>query len=142
MLCLFSLCLCFYSICIVWFLYYVFFVFFVKQKPAYEWRISDWSSDVCSSDLGLGPEVLEDLLDRRVLAGLLDLVPVGAVEHRRGEERGRRGRRAGLGLGAPEGLVAHGLAVDLPTPPGRVAEVGLEDQIGRASCRERGCRDV
>src|SRR3546814_9266584 len=26
-------------------------VFFFKQKPAYEMRISDWSSDVCSSDL-------------------------------------------------------------------------------------------
>src|SRR3546814_5465377 len=33
--------------------YYVFelFVFFFKQKTAYEMRISDWSSDVCSSDL-------------------------------------------------------------------------------------------
>src|SRR3546814_2567585 len=30
--------------------YYVFFFFF-KQKTAYELRISDWSSDVCSSDL-------------------------------------------------------------------------------------------
>src|SRR3546814_6279806 len=29
---------------------YVFFFFF-KQKTAYEMRISDWSSDVCSSDL-------------------------------------------------------------------------------------------
>src|SRR3546814_10513963 len=29
------------------------FVFFFKQKTAYEMRISDWSSDVCSSDLGL-----------------------------------------------------------------------------------------
>src|SRR3546814_2862227 len=29
---------------------YVFFFF--KQKTAYEMRISDWSSDVCSSDLG------------------------------------------------------------------------------------------
>src|SRR3546814_10375039 len=29
-------------------------VFFVKQKPAYEMRISDWSSDVCSSDLPPG----------------------------------------------------------------------------------------
>src|SRR3546814_2497772 len=29
-------------------------VFFFKQKTAYEMRISDWSSDVCSSDLGLG----------------------------------------------------------------------------------------
>src|SRR3546814_11521672 len=27
------------------------FVFFYKQKTAYEMRISDWSSDVCSSDL-------------------------------------------------------------------------------------------
>src|SRR3546814_2608009 len=31
----------------------VFVVFFFKQKTAYEMRISDWSSDVCSSDLGL-----------------------------------------------------------------------------------------
>src|SRR3546814_1363754 len=27
-------------------------LFFFKQKTAYEMRISDWSSDVCSSDLG------------------------------------------------------------------------------------------
>src|SRR3546814_18832956 len=32
----------------------VVFVFFFKQKTAYEMRISDWSSDVCSSDLA-GP---------------------------------------------------------------------------------------
>src|SRR3546814_1306734 len=30
---------------------FVFVVFFFKQKTAYEMRISDWSSDVCSSDL-------------------------------------------------------------------------------------------
>src|SRR3546814_15228872 len=29
------------------------FVFFFKQKTAYEMRISDWSSDVCSSDLAI-----------------------------------------------------------------------------------------
>src|SRR3546814_3268453 len=28
-----------------------FIIFFFKQKTAYEMRISDWSSDVCSSDL-------------------------------------------------------------------------------------------
>src|SRR3546814_10176936 len=34
------------------FLFYVLFCFFFfKQKTAYEMRISDWSSDVCSSDL-------------------------------------------------------------------------------------------
>src|SRR3546814_14293100 len=32
---------------------YLFFFFF-KQKTAYELRISDWSSDVCSSDLRAG----------------------------------------------------------------------------------------
>src|SRR3546814_6381328 len=38
----------------------VFVFFFFKQKTAYEMRISDWSSDVCSSDLrdaGLRPRV-------------------------------------------------------------------------------------
>src|SRR3546814_8468201 len=30
---------------------YLISVFFFKQKTAYEMRISDWSSDVCSSDL-------------------------------------------------------------------------------------------
>src|SRR3546814_4462974 len=32
-------------------LFYYEFCFFFKQKTAYEMRISDWSSDVCSSDL-------------------------------------------------------------------------------------------
>src|SRR3546814_8700920 len=31
-------------------------VFFFKQKTAYEMRISDWSSDVCSSDLFAPPQ--------------------------------------------------------------------------------------
>src|SRR3546814_2858766 len=35
--------------------------FFFKQKTAYEMRISDWSSDVCSSDLaGLGESFLAE----------------------------------------------------------------------------------
>src|SRR3546814_10453205 len=33
-------------------LFVVILFFFFKQKTAYEMRISDWSSDVCSSDLG------------------------------------------------------------------------------------------
>src|SRR3546814_5921268 len=33
------------------FLFAFYFFFFFKQKTAYEMRISDWSSDVCSSDL-------------------------------------------------------------------------------------------
>src|SRR3546814_3123001 len=58
--------------------------FFFKQKTAYEMRISDWSSDVCSSDLCVIPSAIEaqaldqahlhaftqtfDLSGRRVLA--------------------------------------------------------------------------
>src|SRR3546814_5722511 len=33
----------------------MYFFFFFKQKTAYEMRISDWSSDVCSSDLTRRP---------------------------------------------------------------------------------------
>src|SRR3546814_1330672 len=36
-------------------------VFFFKQKTAYEMRISDWSSDVCSSDLAAGQAMVEQV---------------------------------------------------------------------------------
>src|SRR3546814_10174625 len=36
-------------------------IFFFKQKTAYEMRISDWSSDVCSSDLTAGSTAATDL---------------------------------------------------------------------------------
>src|SRR3546814_3714582 len=36
-------------------MYVCFVFFFFKQKTAYEMRISDWSSDVCSSDLATDP---------------------------------------------------------------------------------------
>src|SRR3546814_2795347 len=42
------------------------FLFFFKQKTAYEMRISDWSSDVCSSDL-------DGLLQRLLDAGAVRL---------------------------------------------------------------------
>src|SRR3546814_5066161 len=35
------------------FLVFILLIFFVKKKTAYEVRISDWSSDVCASDLGV-----------------------------------------------------------------------------------------
>src|SRR3546814_4174255 len=70
-------------------------LFFFKQKTAYELRISDWSSDVCSSDLlerqfrgaALDMTVLFDVLvGCRVFLtelthlgnGRLDVVPVGS----------------------------------------------------------------
>src|SRR3546814_4465713 len=39
-------------------------VFFFKQKTAYEMRISDWSSDVCSSDLNEDTYQSEALVER------------------------------------------------------------------------------
>src|SRR3546814_1022144 len=40
-------------------MFFVLFFFFFKQKTAYEMRISDWSSDVCSSDLSSDASNLE-----------------------------------------------------------------------------------
>src|SRR3546814_5941060 len=44
---------------------HVFVFFFVKQKTAYEMRISDWSSDVCSSDLARIQQVRVFRTDQR-----------------------------------------------------------------------------
>src|SRR3546814_15256657 len=43
------------------------FFFFFKQKTAYEMRISDWSSDVCSSDLGQFQKHFASKLQRPLL---------------------------------------------------------------------------
>src|SRR3546814_5921561 len=50
--------------------------FFFKQKTAYEMRISDWSSDVCSSDLLIPWECLHDLLRRPLDGGMLGHIDV------------------------------------------------------------------
>src|SRR3546814_8289847 len=78
-----------------------------KEKTAYEWRISDWSSDVCASDLRRDHDaVAGDLLDAPGRGAEEDVLPRPA-------------------------LMDH-LLVELadPRPSGR-------EQIGRASCRER-----
>src|SRR3546814_1867420 len=66
------------------------YFFFFKQKTAYEMRISDWSSDVCSSDLGGAPSAarLRQLRLRR-----------RADPHLRGDQRPER-RLAPYGGGA------------------------------------------
>src|SRR3546814_1658667 len=77
----------------VLFLIVFFFVFFFKQKTAYEMRISDWSSDVCSSDLAAGGADLRRLAsdaDRaRARARLADRAGHAGLLRRR-----RRPRRA------------------------------------------------
>src|SRR3546814_6847968 len=97
------------------------FVFFFKQKTAYEMRISDWSSDVCSSDL----------------LGLICPAAQGA------EARWASGIPV---LAAPDlvSLLNHLKGTQqLPEPArGEVELAAPGPEIGRASCRERVCQYV
>src|SRR3546814_7694484 len=91
--------------------------FFFKQKTAYEMRISDWSSDVCSSDLA------EQDHGRR-LDG----------------DRQQDLERMEAGTG---GHVDFGVGMMHPVqPPQQCDPVEGDMQIGRASCRERVCQYV
>src|SRR3546814_2924144 len=57
---------------LLFFSYLLFFLFFFfKQKTAYEMRISDWSSDVCSSDLMLRSQLRYIALADTFLRGIV-----------------------------------------------------------------------
>src|SRR3546814_6336824 len=62
------------------------FFFFFKQKTAYEMRISDWSSDVCSSDLRTALEHLAGIALPGVLFALV-ANQAAKQEHRQGNIR-------------------------------------------------------
>src|SRR3546814_6788945 len=62
-------------------------VVFFKQKTAYEMRISDWSSDVCSSDLDERGHVVEPLARAAVLPELHDQPMLLLGHARRAVER-------------------------------------------------------
>src|SRR3546814_6133831 len=63
------------------FVYDVFvYFFFFKLKTAYEMRISDWSSDVCSSDLIAWKNAEVDALYRLTAAGVRVPKPYGYYE--------------------------------------------------------------
>src|SRR3546814_6916990 len=100
-------------------LFHVFIFFCFKQKTAYEMRISDWSSDVCSSDLAVAAE-------REAMR------PEGAHRDHAAVVRAleRRTRRAGE---AEESLGDRGEGCPQPV---------VRQEIGRASCRERVCQYV
>src|SRR3546814_5524224 len=99
------------------------FFFFFKQKTAYELRISDWSSDVCSSDL------------HRTLCALGD----AEAEVERVQRQHRRGR---IEFDADPRLTGEaqrrGVGDDADVVMQRPGDP--RQQIGRASCRERVCQ--
>src|SRR3546814_4523724 len=100
--------------------------FFFKQKTAYEMRISDWSSDVCSSDL-IGQVEGHRLDAGDVVAAAMDLI----------RDQDRRVERP------IEILVALlDRKVLFHVREQRLILVEFGAQIGRASCRERVCQYV
>src|SRR3546814_7862209 len=97
------------------------FFFFFKQKTAYEMRISDWSSDVCSSDLTLRTKNSGGPVSSHYLVGA-DGHIYQLVSDQLRAWHGGPGR--------------WGTITDINS-----ASIGIE-QIGRASCRERVCQYV
>src|SRR3546814_6187952 len=94
------------------------FFFFFKQKTAYEMRISDWSSDVCSSDLIVDANgLIEEELQKGSRA------PGWALELAAHIADARDDREA---------AVRH-----LSTLCARRTATPAARQIGRASCRKR-----
>src|SRR3546814_12161030 len=62
-------------------------LFFFKQKTAYDMRISDWSSDVCPSDLSLRRQALHQCRDH-----------IGLVDHGHDSLRSTHGFKRGYGI--------------------------------------------
>src|SRR3546814_18233528 len=130
----------------------MFFFCFCKQKTAYEMRISDWSSDVCSSDLlWAAPRWREEGVAIEQHWSARDAgdgwrFPVEAPPPPR---RGARRFDAGeLDEPLPLAMAAAGLEQVLAWGvPGIAAALGErtpapDDEIGSASCRDSVCQHV
>src|SRR3546814_12142203 len=113
-----------------------FFFFFFKQKTAYEMRISDWSSDVCSSDL-LRPVPVRSRILLRVRGVEARQPPRDALVERRRLLLQLRHRPHALRAVLPGELRAvdrHQFRAEQALAPA--------EQIGRASWRERVWQSV
>src|SRR3546814_2823907 len=119
-------------------------IFFFKQKTAYEVRISDWSSDVCSSDLvsRLVPDAnpahdaVWNLGDQRKGLACADNDHSNEHDHIQDVHDGR--------VAAVD--VVDGLGETFAHEPAEELEDDVAheqyEKNGRASCRERVCRYV
>src|SRR3546814_18560005 len=112
----------------------LFLVFFFKQKTAYEMRISDWSSDVCSSDL-------EDAAER-LAADHQRMFRRAGAQHRVGDRHGVEEARADRG--DVEGDAVRNAEQRLHLGGARRKRIigSRGREIGRATCRERVCQYV
>src|SRR3546814_18269438 len=117
------------------YLYLFLIFFFFKQKTAYEMRISDWSSDVCSSDLAGdtgSPEVQVAILSERIK---------NLTEHLQTHAKDFHSRRGLLVMvGQRRRLLDYLKRKNAERYQELVKRLGL--QIGRASCRARVCQYV
>src|SRR3546814_19677710 len=128
------------------------FFFFFKQKTAYEMRISDWSSDVCSSDLMGGSFAYHRELELFQRAGytapeVLRLATLGMAEYLgQDEDLGsiEDGKLADFFLvtADPTKDLKALKAISMVVANGTVYFPSEIYQIGRASCRERVCQYV
>src|SRR3546814_19933648 len=117
-------------------------IFLFKHKTAYEWRISDWSSDVCSSDL-LKPVVEPRTGAMLTPQGFLFISSPGSITPYHFDPEHNillqlRGTKVMNVWPAGDERFAH------RTQHERYHTGGHRNlpSIGRASCRERGCQYV
>src|SRR3546814_10782209 len=102
-------------------------LFFFKQKTAYEMRISDWSSDVCSSDLLGKISLLAAQLAAQHGCGYK------ADATNAGQGGGQGGFKTLFNTGPDGGQEVYHLHMHVVGGP-------RPWKIGRASCRERVCQ--
>src|SRR3546814_20340082 len=118
-------------------------------------RISDWSSDVCSSDLAVERVALDDrnletkLVERDIHQGIFRCVLTRETDHDRSRHPAVRNPPAELGsscvmrVEVPLGGVHRQMSQDYCLVfTDRLAARMTHLQIGRASCRERVCQYV
>src|SRR3546814_15697910 len=118
-------------------------IFFFKQKTAYEMRISDWSSDVCSSDLclcfqGLVDDAAQPALQRFLALDGGDIG--GGLFGKHAEDCGTDGGVVLFDRLGHLGIIGGGDAKPHLNIAVGVHRIGSE--LGRESGRERVCQYV
>src|SRR3546814_18203979 len=126
--------------------------FFFKQKTAYEMRISDWSSDVCSSDLfqdatGIANAPLPDLGPGLAALGYIPGQPgvlITTRNHSKSEQYTDANQSSGTAFGAklswvvgasypkskPAGVYALALNIFRPAPPSPTTAFKVNHLLG------------